>query len=88
MSSVLQVGSFKLGRRHLIWADARDACAAVGSHLAVPDIERVPVFPMLMHKHYDILASAILKQQVYVGVSDPYGNGQFKTVQGKDAVQC
>jgi len=82
------VGWFKLDDRHLNWVDARDACAAVGSHLAVPDTEeRVRVFLTLFKRHSDIPAHAILRQQVYVGVFDPYGNRQFTTVQGKDAAQ-
>ena len=88
ISSFLQVGWFKLDDRHLNWADARDACAAVGSHLAVPDTEeRVRVFLTLFQRHSDIPARAVLRQQVYVGVSDPYRNRQFTTVQGKDALQ-
>lgn len=78
------VGWFKLDNRHLNWAEARDACAAVGAHLAVPDTqERVRVFLTLFQRHSDIPAHAILRQQVYVGVSDPDHNRQFITVQGK-----
>jgi hypothetical protein len=36
----------------------------------------------LFKRHPDIPAQAILRQQVYVGVSDPNHNRQFTTVQG------
>lgn len=83
----LQVGWFKLDNRHLNWAGAREACTEVGAHLAVPDTqERVKVFLKLFKRHSDIPAHAVLRQQVYVGVSDPDQNRQFVTVQGKHAL--
>ncbi|KDR10088.1 uncharacterized protein LOC110838268 [Zootermopsis nevadensis] len=78
------VGWFKLDNRNLQWPDARDACAEVGAHLAVPDTpQRVTVFLKLFKRHPDIPARAILRQQVYVGVSDPDRSRHFTTVQGK-----
>jgi hypothetical protein len=78
------VGWFKLDDRHLAWSAARDACAEVGAHLAAPDtLDRVNVFLKLFQRHPDIPAKAILRQQVYVGVSDPNQNRQFTTEQGK-----
>lgn len=78
------MGWFKLDERHLDWSEARNACAEVDAHLAVPDsLDRVNVFLKLFKRHPDIPARAILRQQVYVGVSDPNQNRQFTTVQGK-----
>jgi hypothetical protein len=79
----LQVGWFKLDNRNLDWLDARDACAEVGAHFAAPDTpERVTAFLTLFKRHPEIPARAILRQQAYVGVSDPGRNRQFTTVQG------
>lgn len=82
------MGWFKLDDRHLDWSEARNACAEVDAHLAVPDtLDRVNVFLKLFQRHSDIPANAILRQQVYVGVSDPSQNRQFTTVQGESKSQ-
>ncbi|XP_069695669.1 uncharacterized protein [Periplaneta americana] len=78
------VGWFKLDPSHKNWEGARDACAAVGSHLAVPDTkERVQVFLKLFQRHPNIPAASILRNQAYIGVNDPEQKRQFTTVQGK-----
>ncbi|PSN54451.1 hypothetical protein C0J52_06689 [Blattella germanica] len=78
------VGWFKLDARALEWEEARKACEAVGAHLAVPDSQtRVQVFLELFKRHPEIPTNAILRDQVYVGVSDPERNREFTTVQGK-----
>ncbi|PNF42386.1 hypothetical protein B7P43_G02546 [Cryptotermes secundus] len=77
------VGWFKLDDRHLDWSEARDACAEVGAHLAAPDtLDRVNVLLKLFQRHPDIPAKAILRQQVYVGISEPSQNRHFTTEQG------
>ncbi|KAJ9590459.1 hypothetical protein L9F63_016490 [Diploptera punctata] len=77
------VGWFKLDNRRMSWEEAKDACLAVGAHLAVPDTQdRVRVFLKLFQRHPEIPRSAILRAQVYVGVNDPLKNRVFTTVQG------
>nr|CAD7452195.1 unnamed protein product [Timema tahoe] len=78
------VGTFKLHAESRHWNRARDVCESEQAHLVVVDTQdKVDVLLDLFSRQPHIPSRAILRNQVYVGISDQLLEGEFYTVFGE-----
>nr|CAD7589171.1 unnamed protein product [Timema genevievae] len=78
------VGTFKLHEESRHWNRARDVCESEQAHLVVVDTQdKVDVLLDLFSRQPHIPSRAILRNQVYVGISDQLLEGEFYTVFGE-----
>nr|CAD7394735.1 unnamed protein product [Timema cristinae] len=75
------VGTFKLHAESRHWNRAKEVCESEKAHLVVVDTQyKVDVLLDLFSRQPHIPAQAILRNQVYVGMSDQVLEGVFYTV--------
>nr|CAD7401454.1 unnamed protein product [Timema poppensis] len=78
------VGTFKLHAESRHWNRAKEVCESEKAHLVVVDTQyKVDVLLDLFSRQPHIPARAILRNQVYVGISDQVLEGVFYTVFGE-----
>nr|CAD7424102.1 unnamed protein product [Timema monikensis] len=78
------VGTFKLHAESRHWNRAKEVCESEKAHLVVVDTQyKVDVLLDLFSRQPHIPAQAILRNQVYVGMSDQVLEGVFYTVFGE-----